>query len=440
MFQFRFYWIVLAGLLVAGALIIHFVYYSQQKIVIAVVDTGLDLKQLKFRFSTTQGFNVLDPEKSPQDDNGHGTQITSTILFLEPRVKVMPIKAIPKSGVATKQQLAQGIIAAVDRGAKIINISAGVASPSSDLENAVRYAEENEVLVVAAVGSSGNDIEYPAAYPVVVAVGGIDENGTRLPNSNVGPELDVMALGEYTTIGLRGECRTGAGTSLATPLVSIYAARIFLDNPNLKPQEVRDILISSALDIEEDEATGYGVLKYEGVTPKLCEYRTNLSKKEQARIVEEKRKGHEEHLREVEEWKRQGLLEPKKLPPSDLGIKTLDPVLHWSVFRQNNVWQGYLDENSLDSLIIVAAGGSYPAPKQGMVVVLEKSFGGPSKTYPTPTATGPVKIVSEMNGVLTLESLAGEFEVYHEDTDMREKVKTLGGSIYHFDIRTRTFQ
>lgn len=168
--------------------------------------------------------------------------------------------------------------------------------------------------------------------------------------------------------------------------------------------------------------------------------RMNLSKKEHARIVEEKRKGHEEHLREVEEWKRQGLLEPKKLPPSDLGIKTLDPVLHWSVFRQTNVWQGYLDKNNPDSLIIVAAGGSYPDPMQGMVVVLEKSFGGSSKTYPTPTATGPVKIVSETNGVLTLESLAGEFEVYHEDTDTREKIKTPGGKAYYFNVRTKTFQ
>ena len=117
----------------------------------------------------------------------------------------MPIKVIPRSGVTNRQELARGIIVAVDRGAQIINISAGIISSDQDLENAVNYAEKMGVLVVAAVGGNEFGIEYPAAYPTVLAVGGVDHNGVRLNNSGIGPELDVMALGEYMTIGLRGE-------------------------------------------------------------------------------------------------------------------------------------------------------------------------------------------------------------------------------------------
>lgn len=262
------------GVLIIGVLIFEFIHYSQTKIIIAVVDTGLDLKQIRFKLAATQGFNVLNPDKPPQDDNGHGTQVSSVIHFLEPRIKIMPIKAIPKSGVATKQELAQGIIAAVNQGAKVINISAGVVSSNLELENAVKYAEERGVFIVAAVGDSGAGIEYPAAYPIVLAVGGIDHNGARLSNSNTGTELDVMALGEYVTIGLRGKCLTGAGTSLAAPIVSVYIAKMLLDNPNFTLQEARDMFLNLTIDIGKpgrDDETGYGLLKQKEVILKLCE-------------------------------------------------------------------------------------------------------------------------------------------------------------------------
>ncbi len=274
MFKSRYYWMFSFGVFVIGILIFQFIHYSQTKIIIAVVDTGLDLKQIRFKLVTTQGFNVLNPDKPPQDDNGHGTQVSSVIHFLEPCIKIMSIKAIPKSGVATKQELAQGIIAAVNQGAKVINISAGVVSSSLDLENAVRYAEDRDVFIVAAVGDGGTGIEYPAAYPTVLAVGGIDHNGVILSNSNTGPELDVMVLGEYATIGLRGECLAGAGTSLAAPIVSVYIARILRDNPDFKPQEARNVILSLLIDTEKpgrDDLTGYGILEIKQELLTLCE-------------------------------------------------------------------------------------------------------------------------------------------------------------------------
>jgi subtilisin family serine protease len=264
---------LLFGVLTIGVFIFQFTYYSQTKITVAIIDTGIDLKQIKFKLAAIRGFNIHNPDKPPQDDNGHGTQVASIIYFLEPRINLMPIKAIPKSGMAMKQELAQGIVAAVDRGAKIINISAGVISSSADLEQAVRYAEEKGVVIVAAAGGNGTGIEYPAAYPTVLAVGGVNRNNERLYNSNIGSELDVVALGEYATIGLRGECYAGAGTSLATPIVSVYAARILLNNLELKPQEVRDMLLNSVVDIGDhgkDDLTGYGLVRHEKIISNVC--------------------------------------------------------------------------------------------------------------------------------------------------------------------------
>lgn len=263
MVKSRYCWIALA-IFIIGAMFFKFAYRPQSQIIVAIVDTGLDLKQTRFVFSSTQGFNVLESGKPPQDDNGHGTQIASVINFLEPRIRIMPIKAIQRSGISTKQELARGIVAAVERGAKIINISAGVISSSPDLENAVRYAEKKNVIIIAAAGDSGMGIEYPAAYPTVLAIGAVDYNGEKLLNSNTGPELDAVALGEYSTIGLREECRIGAGTSLAVPLVSIYTARILLNKPNFKSEEIRNILLNSAKDIDKsgkDDKTGYGLLE-----------------------------------------------------------------------------------------------------------------------------------------------------------------------------------
>lgn len=267
------HWIIIFGIFIILVSLIQFISFSQKKIIVAIVDTGLDLKQTKFWIFTIEGYNILNSRRSPQDDNGHGTQVASVMHFLEPRIKILPIKAIPKSGITTKQDLAKGIIVAVNRGAKIINVSAGVVSPSLDLENAVKYAEANGVIIIAAAGGNGEGIEYPAAYNTVLAVGGIDNNGNILENSNIGYEMDFVALGDYKTIGLRGECLSGAGTSLAAPIVSVYVAKIFLNKPNITTEKVRDTLLEEAIDIGKpgrDEITGYGLIKLEKNVSDIC--------------------------------------------------------------------------------------------------------------------------------------------------------------------------
>ena len=174
----------------------------------------------------------------------------------------------------------------------------------------------------------------------------------------------------------------------------------------------------------------------EATEAKRCAFLKSLTPSDKARIVEEKRVGNEEHLKEVERWREQGLLDPVALPLSDQGIRSIDQILPTSSFRQMNAWQGYID----GSLFLIVSGGDYNNPQKGEVVVLRGGFSGKREVYDAPTETGPLEITSEDNGVLTLKSIAGEYEVYHIDSDTRENIKTPGGAIYLFDIKTRTFQ
>jgi hypothetical protein len=106
-----------------------------------------------------------------------------------------------------------------------------------------------------------------------------------------------------------------------------------------------------------------------------------------------------------------------------------------------NSWWGYVD----GTLTTVTGTAYYDDPSQGALFVWEPgtttpSNIGSSRTYPAPTATGPLKIVSEANGILTARSLAGTYEVYDINTDTRHYVTTAGGTTYMFDVASRTFR
>ncbi|MEK7538565.1 MAG: hypothetical protein AAB552_01860 [Patescibacteria group bacterium] len=165
------------------------------------------------------------------------------------------------------------------------------------------------------------------------------------------------------------------------------------------------------------------------------------------KMLASKKAVREAHLLEVEEWKKQGLLEPQRANPRDLGIDEHADNYRKGVY-QTNAWRGYSDEQRLDSLMFVIAGSASGNIPQGQVIILDKGYGGPASEYPTPTATGPVRITAEKDGVLTLESLAGTYDVYESgpageipfSEQKHEKVTAIGGVTYYFDLKTRTFR
>lgn len=229
--------------------------------VIAVVDTGVDLDHPEFQGQLVPGHNMIEDTDTPQDDNGHGTHVSGVIVARTNNIegvagmnwssRVMPIKALDADGSGSVFDIADGIRWAADHDAKVINLSLGEYEDSEYLRESIRYAAEKDVLVVAAMGNDDtSQASYPAAYPEVLAVSAVDENGQRATFSNYGEHTGVAAPGVSIASTFPGNRYAAmSGTSMASPHVAGLAGLIRALNPNLKADQVKDIIVRTAADL-----------------------------------------------------------------------------------------------------------------------------------------------------------------------------------------------
>lgn len=283
---------------------------SNTSTIIAVLDSGADYNHPDLKDNLLPGINLVSPGKSAQDDNGHGTEVigvlaakgnngigVSGVLW---NARVLPIKVLDKRAVADLDLVAKGINTALDKGAKVILMSVSSMSYSRALTNAVNRAEAAGAVLIAASGNEGNRVAYPAAYPTVIAVGGVRSNNQPIYESNSGPELNLMApgLNVYTT-KLGGTYGSFSGTSAAAPQVAGAAALIMAKYPKLKPIDVRQLLYQTATDLGQsgwDRTTGYGLLNVDKAvkTPMSYDFLepNNLRSKAKAFPIESQIRGN----------------------------------------------------------------------------------------------------------------------------------------------------
>ncbi len=259
--------------------------YGSQSVVIALIDTGVDQTHEDLKGSTfTPGFDVLAnnnlPIGSNSDDNGHGTLIAGVIAATPNNnigiagtnwnVTLMPVKALDKAGSGNSADVSQGIVWAVDHGAKIVNLSLGGVGFEHDttLANAITYAYRHNVLVVAAAGNdvavTGGNLDNDPVFPIcndngenmVLGVAATDQFDLKAAFSNFGKAcIDVSAPGKRILSTINHDPLTGApssnayayasGTSLAAPFVSGQAALLWALNPEATNKQIRDRIISS---------------------------------------------------------------------------------------------------------------------------------------------------------------------------------------------------
>ncbi|AIE58719.1 S8 family peptidase [Bacillus methanolicus] len=234
---------------------------GDEKIIIAVVDTGVDLNHPDLRKRLTKGYNVLENNDYPDDDNGHGTHVAGIIASetnnregiagITWYNKIMPIKAMGAEGYGSTFDIAKGIIWAADHGAKVINLSLGNYHPSSLMKEAVKYAfEKNAVIISAAGNDNSNHPSFPAAYPEVLGVSAVSYSGQRAPFSNYGDYIDVSAPGvQIPSTYFNKQYAALSGTSMASPHVAGLAGLILSANPNLTNKDVMNIIKSTAYDL-----------------------------------------------------------------------------------------------------------------------------------------------------------------------------------------------
>jgi subtilisin family serine protease/putative cell wall-binding protein len=255
-----------------------------QGITIAIVDTGVDLNHPDLENKLVPGYNaILDSTDiyTAQDDNGHGTHVAGIaaaelnnrgVVGVAYQAKIMPVKALDKTGEGADDIIAEGIVWAVNHGARIINLSLGSDTETAILRSAVEYAVENGVLVVAAAGNldplkaSNPGINYPASYPKVLAVTATDSNDQIANISATGPESVLAAPGmdiisDYWTKDKGSTYAVADGTSMASSFVVGVAALIWSKHPDWNAERVKIALENGAKDLGipgRDEQYGFG--------------------------------------------------------------------------------------------------------------------------------------------------------------------------------------
>lgn len=249
-----------------------------QKVMVAVIDTGMELNHPMFKGKITKGVNLFDYSELPRDDHGHGTNVAGVLISTYEKHKrklqnpadlmVMPIKALTSEGDGTESKLAEGIRYALEKNADLIVLSLGLNEDDPSLKKAVEDAEKKGVIVISATGNDGREVKYPAAYPTVLAVGGMDRKNQVATKSNNGLHVDVVTSWKVTTAGLNNRKEEVEGTSMAAPQVAAAAALYLNRQPKATPLQVRQFIRQTAQDIHEpgwDEKSGYGALQIDKI-------------------------------------------------------------------------------------------------------------------------------------------------------------------------------
>jgi subtilisin family serine protease len=237
---------------------------GKSSIILADVDTGIATDHPDLTGKLVAGYDFVNNDSNPYDDNGHGTY-TAGIMAAQSNngvgvtgvcwgCRLMPVKILDKDGGGAISDFARGIRWAVDHGARVLNISAGIEYPPKAMSDAVRYANQHGVVVVASAGNTPDGAErWPAAYNEVIAVTANDQNGVAADFASYGSFIDLIAPGVniLSTVWHEGRLTYawGDGTSAAAPFVSGAAGLLLSFNPSLTPAQVKSALQDSADDL-----------------------------------------------------------------------------------------------------------------------------------------------------------------------------------------------
>lgn len=267
---------------------------ERSQVTIAVIDTGVDTEHPELAGSIIDGYDFVNNDSDADDDNGHGTHVAGIAAAAHDSVgiagvaggaAIMPVKVLDENGGGSTVGIINGILYAVNNGADVINLSLGSYYPSRAEEEAIAYALDRRVTVIAAAGNDdGDDVNYPAAYDGVIAVGAVDWDSTSndynvADFSNVGqpaerqvdifaPGVDILSSipqeldnpGNRMFTGMGDENEDGYflanGTSMAAPFVAGMAAMLLAEDSGLSCAAVLHELQDAAVPFTDNFFSG----------------------------------------------------------------------------------------------------------------------------------------------------------------------------------------
>lgn len=199
---------------------------------ILILDTGIDYRHPDISPNFKAGKNFTTPQTTDfLDRHGHGTHCAGIIAGVDndigivgvaPGAEIYAGKILNDQGGGKAEWLINGIKYGIELGVDIISLSMGTArDPGESLHSVVKEAREAGIVIVAASGNDGGEVNYPAAYDEVIAVAAIDQAFDDATFSNLGEAVDYSAPGvDILSTYINGQYAKLSGTSMATPMVT----------------------------------------------------------------------------------------------------------------------------------------------------------------------------------------------------------------------------
>jgi subtilisin family serine protease len=227
-------------------------------VVVAVLDTGVDFTHPDLRGAFVAGYDFVNRDADPSDDNGHGTAAAGVIAARTNNREgeaglcwacaLMPVKVLDRKGDGTSATLAAAIVWAANHGARVISMSLGSPGTSQALTDAIAYAARKGVVLVGAAGNAGTTTpNYPGAYPSVLGVAATTPSDVLYDWSNRGGWVDVTAPGCNTAPASGATYVHFCGTSSATPVVAGLAGLALSLKPQATKGEVEQAITGAAV-------------------------------------------------------------------------------------------------------------------------------------------------------------------------------------------------
>lgn len=213
---------------------------SADPVKVGIIDTGISTRHPDLTLNVRGGINTINPMKSWNDDNGHGSHVagivgavnnTVGVVGTAPAVDLYAVKVLGANGSGYVSDIIEGLDWSMQNGMQVVNMSLGTTADIQSFHDAISTAKNAGIVLVAAAGNSGGAVNYPAAYAETIAVSATDTNNNIASFSSRGTEVDLAAPGVsiYSTYKGTGYA-TLSGTSMASPHVA-GAVALVLNTP-----------------------------------------------------------------------------------------------------------------------------------------------------------------------------------------------------------------
>jgi subtilisin family serine protease len=236
-------------------------------VVVAVLDTGASRSHPDLRGRlVTPGIDALgldpladDVGNGADDDQdgatdegwGHGTAVAGVVALAAPGARILPVRVLDDECRGSVFHIVKGMVEAVDRGARVVNVGFGALEMPSVLRKAIIYARDRGAVVVAPAGNGGgNEVQEPAEEDEAIGVAAVDDGLIAASFTDHDNKIDLSAPGVGVLAPYRASYARLDGTSFAAPFVSAAAAIGLWAEPGLGPDALARKLQDTAIDVD----------------------------------------------------------------------------------------------------------------------------------------------------------------------------------------------